>query len=284
MHSWTTRLKDYWALTKSLQTGLLLATGLAGYMSARCPVTHWYDFLGLGLSLYLAISGSTVLNMWYDRDLDAVMNRTHHRPLAAGRVTPAQALQLGLALTLLGIALAAAMSRVFGAVVFAGAFFDVVVYSVWLKRRTAWSVVWGGIAGAMPVLAGRTYGIGAVDGIGLLLALAVLAWIPTHIMTFTMRFHQDYQAAGIPTFPARYGFATTRLAVAASSLLAALTITAAGALIGMQGGFLRLLGVLSVGLVLLAGGTVMRPSEHLNLGLFKYASVYMLSAMTLLSL
>lgn len=284
MHPWAARLKDYWALTKSLQTGLLLATGLAGYMSARCPVTHWYDFIGLGLSLYLAISGSTVLNMWYDRDLDAVMNRTHHRPLAAGRVSPAQALQLGLALTLLGIALATTMSRVFGAVVFAGAFFDAVVYTVWLKRRTAWSVVWGGIAGAMPVLAGRTYGIGAVDAIGLLLALAVLAWIPTHIMTFSMRFHQDYQAAGIPTFPARYGFAATRLAVAASSLFAALTITAAGMLIGMQGGFLRLLGVLSVGLVLLAGGTVVRPSERLNFSLFKYASVYMLSAMTLLSL
>lgn len=281
---WKANVKDYWSLTKSLQTGLLLATGLAGYMSARCPVVHWYDFLGLGLSLYLAISGSTVLNMWYDRDIDSVMNRTHHRPLAAGRFSPKQAFRLGLVLTVLGVALAAAMSRIFGLIVFAGAFFDVVVYTVWLKRRTAWSIVWGGIAGAMPVLAGRAYGIGAIDLVGLLLALAVLAWIPTHIMTFSMRYHQDYQSAGIPTFPGRYGFATTHLAVALSSVFAALIITTAGVLIGIQGGFLRLLGVLSVGLVLLAGGTVVRPSEHLNFGLFKYASVYMLSAMTLLSL
>ncbi len=80
------KLRLYWPLTKSLQTGLLLSTGLAGYMSARCPVMHWYDFLGLAVSLFLAIAGSTILNMWYDRDIDAVMNRTHHRPLADGRV------------------------------------------------------------------------------------------------------------------------------------------------------------------------------------------------------
>ncbi len=282
--SLTTRLKDYWSLTKSLQTGLLLATGLAGYMSARCPVIHGYDFAALAGSLYLAIAGSTVINMWYDRDLDAVMNRTHHRPLAAGRVSAAEALLLGIILVGAGVALAAAMSRLFGLLVFAGAFLDVILYTVWLKRRTAWSVVWGGAAGAMPVLAGRAYGVGAIDAIGLLLALAILAWIPTHIMTFSMRYHQDYQAARIPTFPSRYGFAATRLVVALSSVLAALIITAAGVLIGMQGGFLRLLGVLSVGLVLLAGGSVLRPSERMNFGLFKYASIYMLSAMVLLAL
>ncbi|MEJ2563666.1 MAG: UbiA family prenyltransferase, partial [Anaerolineales bacterium] len=83
-----TRLRLYWPLTKSLQTSLLLSTGLAGYMSARCPVLHWDTLLFLAVSLFLAIAGSTILNMWYDRDIDAVMNRTHHRPLADGRVAP----------------------------------------------------------------------------------------------------------------------------------------------------------------------------------------------------
>src|SRR5512136_84710 len=104
------KFRLFWPLTKSLQTGLLLSTGLAGYMTARCPVMHWYDFLGLAVSLFLAISGSTILNMWYDRDIDSVMNRTHHRPLADGRVKPGEALRLGLVLSALGIGLAAAVS------------------------------------------------------------------------------------------------------------------------------------------------------------------------------
>ncbi len=279
-----TKLSLYWPLTKSLQTGLLLSTGLAGYMSARCPVTHWYDFLGLGLSLYLSIAGSTILNMWYDRDLDAVMNRTHHRPLADGRVSPHEAVRLGAVLSALGVALSLAMDPLYGLIVAAGLVTDVVVYTIWLKRRSAWSIVWGGIAGGMPILAGRTYGLGAIDGVGALLALAVLFWIPTHILTFAMRYHEDYRAARIPTFPSTYGFPRTRLAIALSSGVAALAIGLAGILIGIEWGFVRLLAVLSGGLLLLAVASVFKPAERLNFGLFKYASLYMLSAMVLLSI
>ncbi|MFA5873577.1 MAG: heme o synthase [Anaerolineales bacterium] len=278
------KLRLYWPLTKSLQTGLLLSTGLAGYMSARCPVMHWYDFLGLGFSLFLAIAGSTILNMWYDRDIDAVMNRTHHRPLADGRVTPAEALRLGLVISVLGVGLAVAMSPLYGLIVFAGLFFDVVVYTLWLKRRTCWSIVWGGISGGMPILAGRAFGTGHIDGIGILLALAVLFWIPTHILTFAMRYFDDYQAAKIPIFPSAYGFQVTRLTIAVSSVVAALSISAAGILIGMQWGFVRLLAVLSAGLFLLAVASVFRPTERVNFGLFKYASMYMLGAMLLITL
>ncbi len=278
------KLRLYWPLTKSLQTGLLLSTGLAGFFSARDPVIHWYDFFSLALSLFLAIAGSTILNMWYDRDIDSVMNRTHHRPLADGRVAPTKALRLGLILSMLGVGMAIAMSPLYGLIVFAGLLFDVVIYTLWLKRRTCWSIVWGGVSGAIPILAGRTFATGHLDGIGLLLALAVLFWIPTHILTFALRYFDDYQAAKIPTFPSAYGFRVTRLTIAVSSLIAAFSISTAGILIGMQWGFLRLLAVLSAGLVLLAADTVLRPNERGNFGLFKYASVFMLSAMILLSL
>jgi len=277
------KFRLYWPLTKSLQTGLLLSTGLAGFMSARCPVMHWYDFFGLALSLFMAIAGSTILNMWYDRDLDAVMNRTHHRPLADGRVTPIEALRFGLIVSVLGVGMAVAMSPLYGLAVFAGLFFDVVVYTLWLKRRTCWSIVWGGISGGMPILAGRVFGTGHIDGIGILLALAVLFWIPTHILTFSMRYHEDYQAAKIPTFPSVYGFPFTRLTIAVSSVIAALSISTAGILIGMQWGFVRLLAVLSLGLFLLAVASVFHPTERVNFGLFKYASLYMLASMILLS-
>ena len=278
------KLRLYWPLTKSLQTALLLSTGLAGYMSARCPVLHWYDLLGLGLSLFMAIAGSTILNMWYDRDIDSVMNRTHHRPLADGRVSPNDALRLGLVLSALGVGSAGLMDPLYGLIVLAGLFFDVVVYTLWLKRRTCWSIVWGGISGGMPILAGRAFGLGTVDGIGVLLALAVLFWIPTHILTFSMRYRDDYSAAGIPTFPSTYGLPVTRAAIAVSSVVAALCISAAGVLIGVEWGFVRLLAVLSAGLLLLAIASTFRPSERVNFGLFKYASVYMLSAMILLSI
>ena len=284
MNTILSKIRSYWQLTKSLQTGLLLSTGLAGYMSARCPVIHWYNFLGLGASLFLAIAGSTILNMWYDRDIDAVMNRTHHRPLTDGRVSPAEALWLGLLLSVLGVGLAVAMNPLYGLAVFAGLFFDVLVYTIWLKRRTAWAIVLGGISGGMPILAGRILGMGRLDGIGLLLALAVLFWIPTHILTFAMRYHEDYLSAKIPTFPSVYGFPFTRLTIAISSVLAAIAISAAGILIGVQWGFVRLLAVLSVGLMLLAAATVFHPTERVNFGLFKYASMFMLSAMILLSL
>jgi protoheme IX farnesyltransferase len=142
--------------------------------------------------------------------------------------------------------------------------------------------VWGGISGGMPILAGRVLGVGGLDGVGLILSLGILLWIPTHILTFSMRYFDDYQAAGVPTFPSQYGFGFTRAIIAISSILAALAMGVAAWGIGMEWGFLRLLGVLSIGLLGLAFSMIFRPSERVNFGLFKYASVYMLAAMLLM--
>lgn len=271
-------------LIKSPQTILLLATGLAGFASARCPVVHWTTLLGLTGSLFLAISGSTVLNMWHDRDIDSIMPRTCNRPLPTGRVSPREALTLGIVLSALGVGWAVVLRPLYGLIVFAGLFFDVVIYTLWLKRRTPWAIVWGGISGGMPVLAGRVLGLGSIDSVGALLALSILFWIPTHILTFAMRYDADYRRANVPTLASVYGFPAARWVVAASSILAALSIGLAGVLIGMEWGFVRLLAVLSAGLLLLAVASVFKPAERLNFGLFKYASLYMLSAMVLLSL
>lgn len=279
-----TKFRSYWPLIKDLQTGLLLSTGLAGYFSARCPIHHLGTIAGLAGSLFLAISGSTILNMWYDRDIDSKMLRTSHRPLPSNRIDPKEALVLGLILSSIGVGWALLLSPLFSLIVSAGIFFDVVIYTIWLKRRTSWSIVWGGVSGGMPILAGRVLGLGGFDWIGVLLALAVLFWIPTHIMTFNMRYFEDYRRAGIPTFPSTYGFQITRLTIALSSLLAAASIGLAAYGIGLTWGYLRVLGVLSVGLILLAVSSLMRPSEKVNFGLFKYASLYMLSAMILMAM
>lgn len=274
--------EKYWPLIKSLQTLLLLITGLAGYMSCRCPVMNLPELAALTGSLFLAISGSTVLNMWFDRDIDAKMERTCWRPLPARKISPDKALLFGLLLSIAGIGWAFWLDTLYGLIVFAGLFFDVVVYTIWLKRRTAWSIVWGGISGGMPVLAGRALGTGMIDEIGILLSLAVLFWIPTHILTFSIRYKSQYQAASIPTFPQSYGVKVTQIVISASSVLAAGTIAFAAYGIGMSWGFLRLMGVLSGGLFILAVGSTIYPTERINFGLFKYASLYMLSAMLML--
>ena len=272
----------YFTLIKSLQTVLLLITGLAGYMSARCPVLNIPTLLGLTGSLLFAISGSTVLNMWYDRDIDSIMPRTCNRPLSTGETKPREALIFGIIISFIGISWALSVDLLYGLIVFAGLFFDVFVYTIWLKRRTAWSIIWGGIAGGMPVLAGRVLGTGHIDWIGVALALGVLFWIPTHILTFSMRYHDDYQLANIPTFPSAYNFQTTRMIIALSSVFTALAMGAAAYGVGLTWGFLRLLGVLSAGLFILAVRSLTKPSERITFGLFKYASLYMLSSMLLM--
>jgi heme o synthase len=282
MNLFKTKFRAYWPLIKSLQTGLLVTTGVAGYMSARCPVFNLWTMAGLLASLFLSISGSTILNMWWDRDIDSKMGRTKKRPLASGQIDPNEALRMGLLLSLLGVGLAVAIGALYGLIIFAGLFFDVVIYSMWLKRRTAWGIIWGGISGGMPILAGRVLGYGGFDWIGITLALGILFWIPTHIMTFSMKYHQDYSAAQIPTFPSTYGFHTTRIAIAVSSIFAALAMGLAAWGIGMTIGYMRILAVLSIGLLALAVMSVFKPTERINFGLFKYASLYMLSSMILM--
>ncbi len=273
------KIRSYGSLVKSLQTGLLLLTGFAGYISARCPIITWTSLFGLIGSLFLAVSGSTVLNMVYDRDIDSRMTRTCNRPLPSGKVSAREATALGAGMSLLGIGWALALDPMYGMVVFAGWFTDVIIYTVWLKRRTPWSIVWGGIAGGMPILAGRALGLGSIDWVGIFLALSVLLWIPTHIMTFNMRYRDDYARAGIPTFPSVYGDRTTQVLIASSSIASAIFMAIAMVGVGMTWGYLRLFIVLSTGLFVLAIGSLWKPSLKSNFGLFKYASVFMIGSM-----
>jgi protoheme IX farnesyltransferase len=262
----TGSLRLYWPLIKSLQTGLLLATGIAGYLSSRPPFSILL-LLGLAGSLFLAISGSTIMNMWYDRDIDAKMKRTHMRPAASGRLDPREIFAVGTTVSILGIGWALLIAPFYGLVVFAGWFFDVIVYTLWLKRRTCWSILWGGISGAMPILSGRVLAVGELELVGVLLGLSILFWIPTHTLTYSMKFRNDYKNAGVPTFPETYGDRFTRMTIAVSSILAAIAIGWASVLIGLSAGLLSLIAVLTAVMLILA-----------------FATLYMLSAMIILSI
>jgi protoheme IX farnesyltransferase len=290
------KFRAYWSLTKSLQTGLLLVTGFAGYVSARCPVMTFWTTTELLGSMFLAIAGSTVLNMVLDRDIDARMDRTCNRPLPSGKVSVGEATTLGMSMSIVGILWSFSIDSLYGFVILAGLLIDVVIYTLLLKRRSSWSIIWGGVAGGMPILAGRALAIGTIDWVAVTLAISVLPidwvavtlaisvllWIPTHILTFSIRYKEDYSKAGVPTFPQVYGERFTNALIAISSVAAAISMGLSAYGLGVTWGYLRLLVVLSAGLLFMAVSSLMKPSLRTNFGLYKYASVYMLSSMTLM--
>lgn len=276
-----TRLSHYWVLVKDLQTGLLLMTAAAGYASGCCTNLQQTCLLGLMGSLFFATGGCTVLNMAFDRDIDALMLRTAKRPLPAGKIKPREAWILGGLMTAFGLTWALLLDPRYGLVVAGGVALNALVYTVWLKRRTPFAIIIGGMAGGMPALAGRVLATGQVDLTGLLLALAVLMWIPTHIMTFTIKYEEDYNRAGIPTFPKVYGVRVTRRIIAISSILVVAVLQWAAYRIGVpQATFIGLaaLGGAMIGLTALS---MLRQTRALNFALYKGASIYLLLAMIL---
>lgn len=278
------KLQAYWELTKSKQTFLLLITGWAGFASAGHLTTDWVMMLSLLGSLYLAISGSTVLNMYVDRDIDARMPRTINRPLPAKVLRPREALAFGSLISLVGVTWAFTLSPLCGLVIAVGLFFHAVVYTMWLKRKTPFSVIPGGVSGGMPVLAGRVLGTGSIDIVGVLLALAVLLWIPIHILTFAMRYAEDYNLAKVPTFPAIYGETKTRMVMAVSTILTGLAMVLAVFINGVRGPYLLAAVLAVVILIILAVFCSAFPSSKRNFLLFKAASIYMLASMLLVGL
>ncbi|HEX9090228.1 MAG TPA: protoheme IX farnesyltransferase [Anaerolineales bacterium] len=269
----------YWPLVKSRQTFMLTITGMAGYLCQPTMPLEILRFLCLVGSLLLTISGCTVLNMLFDRDIDRKMTRTRSRPMAVGQVQPRAALSLGIALISLGLIWSVALSRLYFLIILAGVGLNVLVYTIWLKRRTAWSILLGGIAGGMPILAGRVLATGQIDMLGLLLALVIIHWIPSHNLTLTTIYATDYRQAGVPTILNVYGASVTRLMVTVSSIMVALFSMIVSAQLGLSVFFLVILPLASMGLVSLAAFQWIKPSKKLMSILFKYSSLYMLVLM-----
>lgn len=265
-------------LTKPKQTALLLVTA-AGAYALSVPAGFEPATLAIGLAaLAAAVSGCTALNMVLDRDIDARMERTKDRPLPSGSLPVRAAAVWGMGLSVAGTLAGLALLPAFGAIVAAGLAVDLGVYTAWLKRRSPYSIVLGGVAGGMPALAGRVLAIGYIDLIGILLACAIVAWIPAHILTLAIRHEDEYRAAGVPMWPVVFGAAATRRLVAGSSIGAAAVLIAAGVLLGTHPAALYALAVLGAGLVGLAVYAVARPSLEHDWLLFKAASIYMAAA------
>jgi len=278
------RVKVYWWLIKVMQTGLLLLTAIAGYATGDHLFGDAGPFLGLVGSMFLAIAGSTVLTMALDRDLDAGMPRTALRPLPMGQVSLRKVVGLGTLFALSGIAWAWSIGLAYGAVVSAGLFLNLVVYSLWLKRRSPCAILLGGLSGGMPILAGRVLAAGVGDATAWLLMLGILLWIPTHNLTLAIKYAAEYQSAGIPTFVSRFGRGVTRLVIAGSTMLDVLVMLAVGIKLSLPAGLLAFLAILGVLLIALVVLSILKPGEKLNFALYKGASIYMLGTMVVLVL
>jgi protoheme IX farnesyltransferase len=273
----------YWQLTKSAQTALLLLTALCGYIITR-PAAGQAQALAMIGSMGLTITGCTALNMVLDRDIDAQMARTANRPLPAGLLRPVESAIFGGALSAAGLVWSFTLGLPYGVVVAAGFMLDLVVYTLWLKRWTPFSILLGGVAGGMPVLAGRTLALGRVDALGALLALAILLWIPTHILTLGLRYSEDYRRADVPIWPNVYGATATRRLIAGCNLLTVGALMTAGVLLNLVMGWLVVASGVSLAFLVLTALSLLRPTSRMNFLLFKTASVYMLVMCTLTTL
>ncbi len=279
-------LSLYGELIKGKQTVLLIYTAVFTYLiSAWEKEIDIFQLLWLVIGLFLAISGSTMLNMFVDRDIDAQMERTKKRPLPSERVTSRTVLIHGILFTIVGILFTGLLVNfITMIVVFLGFFFDVVVYSIWLKRRTRFSIIFGGVAGGLPALAGRTAAIGKIDIIGILLLLFVLCWIPLHILSLALipSSFEGYLKAQIPMWPVARGETQTMRVITVSAFLDAAVIIAAAILLEVHLIVLIPIALLSGFLTYLSLINLRRPSNNTTFRIFKLASFYMAFAFVLL--
>jgi heme o synthase len=195
--------RDYVDLTKPFITLLIVAVAVAGYFVALPGRIDPDRLLLLVLCGAAASGGAAALNHYFDRDIDAQMRRTRGRPLPTERIAPeGRVLALGLALSVAGIGAATAfLNLLTGFSILLGSLTYVLVYTVWLKRRTSWNIVVGGFAGSAPALAGSAAAVGHWTNGALALALLVFLWTPPHFWSLALMLRDDYQAVGLPMLP-----------------------------------------------------------------------------------
>jgi protoheme IX farnesyltransferase len=195
-------LAAYVALTKPRIIELLLVTTLPSMILAADGLPDWTTVLATMVGGTLAAASANALNCYLDRDIDAVMRRTGHRPLARHDVTPRAALVFGVVLGVLAVGLIGlATNWLAGSLTALAIGFYVIVYTMVLKRRTPQNIVWGGAAGCMPVLIGWAAVTGSLAWPPVILFGVVFFWTPPHFWALAMRFRDDYERAGVPMLP-----------------------------------------------------------------------------------
>ncbi|WP_233543255.1 heme o synthase [Sphingomonas edaphi] len=197
---------------------LVVFTGLCGLLAAPVPVHPVLGFTAV-LCIALGAGAAGALNQWYEADLDAKMKRTASRPLPAGRMTRQTALHFGVGLSVFSVILMdLAANHLAAAILAISILFYVIVYTVWLKRRTAQNIVIGGAAGAFPPLIGWIAATGQISALPVLLFAIIFLWTPPHFWALSLFVRTDYANAGVPMLPVVAGITNTRRQIALYTL------------------------------------------------------------------
>lgn len=228
-------VRDYLSLSKPGITGLIVAVAIAGYFLANPNPVNWVVLGILIVTGAAASAGAAMLNHYLDRDVDAQMRRTRRRPLPTARIDPSGSVAiLGLLLLGGGIAAASVFINLWtGFSIFLGGLTYVVVYTLWLKRRSSWNIVIGGFAGSAPALAGGAAAVGGWTWGVIAFAVLVFLWTPPHFWSLAIMLREDYERAGLPMLPNMQDPAYSgRVVVVSAALLipAALLVGATGVL------------------------------------------------------
>ena len=195
-------LRAYVALTKPRIIELLLITTIPTMFLAAGGFPSLWLIIATMVGGYLAAGGANALNMYLERDIDAKMKRTRKRPIPSGAVTPRAALIFGLTISAVSaLWLGLLVNWVSAALAVGAILLYVVFYTMILKRRTSQNIVWGGIAGCMPVLIGWSAVTGTVSWTAVLLFLVIFFWTPPHYWPLAEKFQDDYARAGVPMLP-----------------------------------------------------------------------------------
>ncbi len=226
--------RDYMALLKPRVMSLVVLTGLVGLYLAPGPIHPVIAALAV-ICIAVGAGASGAINMWFDRDIDAVMARTCERPVPAGRVEPESALAFGVILAVFAVMLMGlTVNWAAGALLALTIGFYVFVYTMWLKRRTPQNIVIGGAAGAFPPMIGWAAVTGDVGLGSLVLFLLIFVWTPPHFWALSLYRDADYARAGVPMLPVVAGRRETKKQILAYTVLLA-PLSLAPVAVGLAG-------------------------------------------------
>ena len=272
---WRRTLAAYVALTKPRIIELLLVTTFPAMVVAADGLPGLWLTLATLLGGALAAGGANAINCYLDRDIDAIMRRTHSRPLPAGLIAPDRALAFGVSLSVLSFVFLQLSVNLLTAVLAVSAIlFYVFVYTLWLKRTTVENIVIGGAAGAVPPLCGWAAVTGSLDAAPLLMFAVIFLWTPPHFWALAINYTSDYAQAGVPMLPVTHALETRRrsLVYALVTVATSLALYATDA-VGLV--YLAIAAASGLAFIWLAWRQIKLGTGRAALSLFRFSTSYL---------
>lgn len=269
-------IRSYFALVKPRIIELLLITTVPSMILAARGWPSPYLTIATVIGGGLSAAGANALNCWVERDRDALMRRTRHRPLPAHEIPPAHALEFGLLLLSISAALLLVFTNLLATSFSLGAAaFYVLVYTMWLKPRTTSNIVIGGAAGAMPVFVGWAAVTNTVAWAPTLLALLIFLWTPPHFWALALKYTEDYRRANLPMLPVVRGVSVTTRAILRYSIFLTLASAAVPFVSTVGAIYIAFAVVSGVALVFSATSLHRSPNPARAIGFFRLSNVYL---------